>query len=169
MLRDGWAGKIVNVDFSKVVVAQMQAKYDDKFYENLLSNIGGGGYKKKGHSSVNKMEFLCADITKPLPFDDGSFDLIVCKGSFDAVLCSQGSRANIRSLVQQCARLLAPGHGIFFLVTNGNPDNRLEFLEYENQLNHYWHGVGVHPLPKRSMNQTQPSPRAEFVPYEKYV
>ena len=111
----------------------MRKQYGEHFYQHL----------KRAKSA--KLEFQCADITKPLDIADGSFDLVVCKGAMDAVLCA--GRASALSMVKECARLLAPGHGIFFLVTNGNPDNRLEYLERENVLtgdSAYWRGVSVH-------------------------
>jgi ubiquinone/menaquinone biosynthesis C-methylase UbiE len=138
MMRDGWTGTIVNVDFSEVVVSQMKAKY------------GGGG--------TTKMEYVCADITKRLPFEPCSFDLIICKAALDVVL--SGCKASIRTMVQESYRVLARGHGIFFLVTHGNPDSRLEFLEYKNEINHYWQGAAVHKI----------SPAAEnVVAADKYV
>jgi SAM-dependent methyltransferase len=140
MIRDGWTGKITNVDFSSVVIQQMQSRYGTHFYNQ--------------YPRAESMDFICADITQTLPFEDASFDLIVCKGTLDAVLCSAGSKANALSMVRECHRLLAPGHGIFFLVTNGNPDNRIEYLEHQNQLNHYWRGVSVHILPKLTSTST---------------
>jgi len=96
------------------------------------------------------MEFLCADFIEPLVgLKDESFDLIICKGSFDAVLCGSGSVANIQKVVRQSHRLLARGHGIFFVVTYGNADNRIVFLEHKNTLDYYWQGVSVQTIPRR--------------------
>ena len=91
MVKDRWTGRIVNVDYSSVVIDQMKQKYGRSEPTNKDKGGGGGGYPN--------MEFLCADICTKLPFEDGSFDLIVCKGSFDAVLCSEGSVKNICGLV----------------------------------------------------------------------
>jgi SAM-dependent methyltransferase len=138
MLRDGWTGGIVNVDFSPVVIGQMKAKYDDAFYQHL---------------GLNKscMEFVCADITKGLDcFQDGSFDLIICKATFDAVLSSAGSIANGKQVIRDCNRLLADNHGVFMLVTFGNPDSRVEFLEHQGDLSYYWQGVSVHTVTRSS-------------------
>lgn len=172
MQRDGWTGRIVNVDYSSVVIEQMRAKYGAAFYhENAMPN----------HVSV--MEWLQADITQPLPFEKGSFDLIVCKGSFDAILCGAGSRSSIGRVVQECVRLLAPGTGVFFLVThgNGNPDYRIEYLEHENDLYHFWSSVQVHTVLRQPPPQQQhhyhhhhrllgmPHPSHGVLPHSRYV
>lgn len=124
-------GRIVNVDFSPVVIEQMQQKYNDENYS---------------HTPAPAMEFVCADMTQRWPFDDESFDLVVCKGALDAVLCSAGARGAILVAVAECVRVLARGHGIFFLVTNGNPDARIEYLEHRYQMDYYWSCVNVHPV-----------------------
>jgi SAM-dependent methyltransferase len=146
MLRDGWTGKIVNIDFSSTVIVQMKSKYDHAFYERLWPN------KTAKEVQKYKMDYICADMTQELEFADESFDLIVCKGSFDAILCSAGSVANIRHVTEECVRLLT-GHGVFFLVTHGSPDNRIVFLEYQNDLKYYWEGVNIHNIPRPSVKK----------------
>jgi SAM-dependent methyltransferase len=129
MLRDGWTGGILNVDFSASLIHQLQQAYP------APSTNGPAG----------RLDFVCADITMPLDFlPTASFDLILCKGALDAVLCQ--SRAGALSMIRECARLLAPGHGILAVITSGNPDCRLEYLEHENSLSFYWRGVSVHTL-----------------------
>ena len=127
---------MMNVDFSKVVIEQMK--------------------ERCGSESTDKkpaMEFICHDITTRFPFADESFDLIVCKGSFDAVLTSAGSVANIRTVVQESVRCLVRGHGVFFVVTHGSPDNRVVFLEHDNDINYHWDGVSVHQLQRAVSGQ----------------
>eukprot|EP00980_Cylindrotheca_fusiformis_P013086 scaffold3281_cov129-Cylindrotheca_fusiformis.AAC.5 len=134
MLADGWQGHITNVDFSSVVIDQMKTKYS-KQSENL--------------------DFVCADITKGLPFEDKSFDLIICKGTFDAILTSAGSVINAKLVVSECNRVLANGHGVLFLVSHGNPDSRVVFLEHDNDLSYYWQEVSVHTVARRSDKNTK--------------
>lgn len=148
MLKDGWWGGIVNVDFSQVVVDQMSAKYNQDFYRNFPR-------RRQNQSTPPPMEFHCADMTRSLPFEDESFDLVVCKGSFDAVLCGAGSVANVHKVVQECVRLLAPGHGILFIVTPANPDNRVVFLERDNDLKFYWKGVSVYCIEREGQEMLE--------------
>ena len=143
MRSDGWTGDIVNIDFSSVVINQMSKKQEEK-------------QKREGKQSfVPKMKFICADITQKLPFADSSFDLIICKGTFDSILCSNGSVGHIRNLVAECNRVLAQGHGCFFLVTYGSPDNRVVFLEHRNDPTYYWEGICVQTVPRQNTTSSQ--------------
>eukprot|EP00529_Nitzschia_sp_RCC80_P030032 CAMPEP_0113472784 /NCGR_PEP_ID=MMETSP0014_2-20120614/17699_1 /TAXON_ID=2857 /ORGANISM="Nitzschia sp." /LENGTH=306 /DNA_ID=CAMNT_0000365515 /DNA_START=799 /DNA_END=1719 /DNA_ORIENTATION=+ /assembly_acc=CAM_ASM_000159 len=126
MRLDGWKGEIVNVDFSSVVIDQMKEKYDEEHDQNDARFV------------APKMKWVCADITEGLPFENESFDLIVCKGTFDAMLCSGGSPTNVYTLVEECVRVLSPGSGCFFLVTTGTPENRRLYLEHDGYLDYYW-------------------------------
>lgn len=134
MLEDGWQGRITNVDFSSVVIDKMKKKYKE---------------------NSEKLDFVCADITKGLPFEDKSFDLIICKGTFDAILTSSGSVTDAKLMVSECNRVLNNGHGILFLVSSGNPDSRVVFLERDNDLSYYWQEVSVHTVARGSNSNTK--------------
>ena len=167
MLIDGWTGGITNIDYSTVVIEQMREKYNDEFYKKLqsrvdrerkLNNNNNNAKKKDGkpdgdsNTNTNKvqlqqMKFECADLTKPLPFADGSFDLIMCKGALDSILCSNGSVSSARLMMEECSRVLDPTNGVMFVVTYGNPENRLVY--FENKENEWWNGgVDVQTVPK---------------------
>lgn len=135
MIRDGWKGAITNIDFSPVVIEQMTKKYCNKTFTTQYQ--------------CPPMKFVCADITKGLPFGDQSFDLIVCKGTLDSILCGAGSVASAKTVVSECSRVLANGHGVLFLVSYGNPDNRVVFLEHENDLSYYWKEVSIHNIGRK--------------------
>eukprot|EP00536_Pseudo-nitzschia_multiseries_P001499 jgi/Psemu1/283062/fgenesh1_pg.19_\ len=139
MMNDGWLGEIVNIDFSSVVIHQMMKRYNEKHDE------------REGKQFFSpKMKFVCADVTHGLPFGDNEFDLIICKGIFDAILCSCGSVNDAKRLVAECERVLAPGHGCLFVCSHGSPDNRLVFFEHENDPSYYWENIGIHHVPKQT-------------------
>lgn len=135
MIRDGWRGPISNIDFSSVVIEQMKKKYCNQEFSDRYQ--------------CPEMKFICADITKGLPFKDHCFDLIVCKGTFDSILCGAGSVASAKTVIAECSRVLANGHGVLFLVSFGNPDSRVVFLEHDNDLSYYWQEVSIHNIGRK--------------------
>lgn len=105
MLRDGYS-HIVNIDYSTVVIEQMKERYKDD----------------------TNQEFECADITRSIPYPDETFDLIVCKGTLDAVLCSSFAAANVRNMMEQCSRVLKDD-GAMVIVSYGTTENRMMYME----------------------------------------
>lgn len=135
MIRDGWKGPIANVDFSSVVIEQMKKKYCNAEFTQKYN--------------CPEMKFICADITQGFPFEDKSFDLIICKGTFDAILCGTGSVVSAKTVVRECHRVLSDTHGVFFLVSYGNSDSRVVYLEHDNDLSFYWKEVSIHHVGRR--------------------
>ena len=125
MLDDGYK-HITNVDFSPVVITQMEERY-----------------KNRG------MIFKVADVTKPLPFPNSSFDLILCKGTLDAILCCEGASISAREFTEECCRVLDENHGVLVVITYGNREERMMYFEDEN----VWPGgVEVKEVPKPRVN-----------------
>lgn len=151
MWLDGFK-QIHQLDFSSVVIDQMRKKYTESWYNEMQKRLGreeqrnddvDGSPKlkptsrRKGSkvlSSIkqpkktpieNEMSFDCHDITKKLQYEDASFDLIVCKGTLDAILCSQNAHEKVQSMMIECHRVLDDGHGAMVIVSYGGPDNRL--------------------------------------------
>ena len=56
---------------------------------------------------------------------------MIAKGTVDAVLCGEGSTANVAKLCSEVSRVLKP-NGCFFIVSYGVPVNRLNYLEKED-------------------------------------
>eukprot|EP00522_Entomoneis_paludosa_P000417 CAMPEP_0172465594 /NCGR_PEP_ID=MMETSP1065-20121228/53992_1 /TAXON_ID=265537 /ORGANISM="Amphiprora paludosa, Strain CCMP125" /LENGTH=129 /DNA_ID=CAMNT_0013222169 /DNA_START=95 /DNA_END=484 /DNA_ORIENTATION=- len=118
---------MANIDFSSVVIEQQKDKY---------------------HHYRPTIDFVCHDLRNGIPYPGGSFDLIIAKACFDAILCGPSPVGYARRLVKEIVRCLAPSHGIFFLVSSGNPDSRLLFLEHRNDLYHYWNSVRHVSVPR---------------------
>mmetsp|Transcript_29725 Transcript_29725/g.60361 ORF Transcript_29725/g.60361 Transcript_29725/m.60361 type:complete len:230 (+) Transcript_29725:1300-1989(+) len=145
MLCDGWVGGLVCVDFSSVVIQQMREKYDGAFHTSLKKRFDSEmqmGAKKGGETEDDVpfigMRFDCHDVTKALPYADGSFDLIISKGTLDAVLCSAGSRSSVRDIMEESCRLLDKDHGVMVSISYGSKDDRLVY--FENPADEWWKG-----------------------------
>jgi ubiquinone/menaquinone biosynthesis C-methylase UbiE len=105
MYEDGFTS-IMSFDYSEVVIRKMKEKHGD---------------------ATPGMEFEVADA-RDLRYDSASFDLVVDKGTLDAILCGGNSGSNSKAMLSEVARVLKPG-GVFVIITYGEPDSRLEHLE----------------------------------------
>mmetsp|Transcript_16172 Transcript_16172/g.33979 ORF Transcript_16172/g.33979 Transcript_16172/m.33979 type:complete len:339 (+) Transcript_16172:547-1563(+) len=211
MLSDGFTNIICNVDFSSVVIRQMNAKYSDEWYQYLNTSLccerklegendgineqNGEGlstpkwilakrscigldsgreiadvradvntprlHSNRSNSNTNngskrptklmmkKMVFQCIDVTKPFPYPDQAYDLILCKGTFDAILCAQNRLEKIRIMMSECHRVLDENHGVMLIVSYGDPDKRLCCFDRGK-----WKEIKTYTLPKPSVPAT---------------
>lgn len=169
MLKDGWTGGITNVDFSTVVIDAMKAKYqnsdfmnkievklkrDSKNKSNIASVKGSSNSTPNGkvgaEGSFPFMEFDCVDITLGLPYKNETFDLIICKGTLDAILCSPGAESKVSAMMSECSRVLKNSCSML-VVSYGCPESRLQY--FENEENQWWTGgIGVYRVPKPNVN-----------------
>jgi len=105
MYNDGYK-TITNIDISNVVVDAMSQKY---------ANLAGMVYK-------------VLDVTNMGEFANASFDVVIDKGTLDALLCGDESTSNADKMLLEISRVLRPG-GVFILITYGEPPTRLNYLE----------------------------------------
>jgi ubiquinone/menaquinone biosynthesis C-methylase UbiE len=123
-LRLGYTS-ITNIDVSRVVIEQMIERYKDK----------------------PTLQWQQMNVTA-LDFPDETFDVVIAKATLDAVLCGEGSTANVGKFCAEVSRVLKP-NGCFFIVSYGVPDNRLNYLEKEDL---YSWNVTVHTVPKTTVS-----------------
>jgi SAM-dependent methyltransferase len=107
--------QIICTDFSEAVVCQLKSQYvkESKTHDNT--------FKKAPTVVVGdiQLEFAIADARK-LDYEDASFDLIVEKGTLDAMMSnSREGQANCVKIVSECARLLTTG-GCFVIISHIN-------------------------------------------------
>ena len=130
---DGWTGDFVNVDYSSNLIDTLQKQHDASF-----------GNKNR------KTEYICADVTKPLTMlQPESFDLIIVKGTLDAVLSSAASGHAAKRMIENLHALLKPGHGVLFVVSHAGVDQRSEYFEKDGDISYYWSQVMTKTLPSR--------------------
>jgi hypothetical protein len=162
MLMSGFK-QISNVDFSSVVISQMKSKYNDNWHREMhkrqeMNGEGSPKPKPSNHSRLSKpspqkqaskkpiennMNFECLDVTKKLPYNDGSFDLIVCKGTLDAIICNQNASEKVQFMMEECHRVLDDEHGIMMIVSYGNQEDRLDCFDIA-----LWKEVKCYTVPK---------------------
>ena len=99
--------KITNIDFSSVVINQNIERVKDK----------------------PEMRWIVMDALS-LDFPDASFNAVICKATFDAIVCGANATENIAKLCSEVSRVLKPG-GIFIIISFGGLHSRNKYLEHD--------------------------------------
>ncbi len=60
---------------------------------------------------------------RSLQFEDGTFDAVIDKATFDSILCGDGSGPNSEQMLSEIYRVLSPT-GVFICITYGVPEQR---------------------------------------------
>jgi len=74
------------------------------------------------------------DVTD-IRYDDNYFDVIIDKGTMDALLCGNKSFLSVAIMLKEVQRLIKTD-GVFISISAGKPDNRIfhierDFLSFE--------------------------------------
>ncbi|KAG2186614.1 hypothetical protein INT44_002838 [Umbelopsis vinacea] len=124
MYDDGYKN-ITNIDYSATVIKQMAERCVDR----------------------PEMKWLEMDI-RDLKFEDQSFDIVIDKGTMDALMCDRGDVwdpspeliQEVKAEVDEVTRVLKVG-GKFIYITFGQPHFRKRHLERD-----CWDGIKVSTL-----------------------
>ena len=76
----------------------------------MLRTLSAVGTLREGSSSWDQMDMMSLDCC------DASVEMIVDKGSIDALMCTGSSQGNVQACVAEFLRVLVPG-GTYFVVT----------------------------------------------------
>lgn len=100
MYEDGYTN-ITNIDISEVVIEKMKAIYCEK---------------------LPLMTWTVADATNMPEFADDQFDLVIDKGTFDALVCDSDLHPELK-LISEMMRVTKPGK-LLIEISNGTPERR---------------------------------------------
>jgi EEF1A lysine methyltransferase 4 len=112
MFDDGYQ-HITNVDISTTVIKQMTELYREKY---------------------PTMSYKQMDVRSMTNFEDGTFDAVVDKGTFDSILCGDGSGPNAEQTLNEIHRVLSP-NGVYICVSYGVKESR---MSYFNKKDYDW-------------------------------
>ncbi|KAK8623961.1 hypothetical protein V6N13_065320 [Hibiscus sabdariffa] len=127
MVNDGYED-VVNVDISSVVIDAMQAKYSNR----------------------QQLKYIKLDVRDMSPFQGGSFDAVIDKGTLDSILCGNNSRQNAAQMLDEVWRVLKD-KGVYILITYGTPVYRLALLKESCTWSIKLHVIGD-SLPSRNIH-----------------
>ena len=104
MWEDGFT-YIDSCDYSQVVIDKMREVYRD----------------------IPPLQFHVQDV-RQMTFPSASFDVVLDKGTLDAILCGAESHRHATSMLSECQRVLKDS-GVLLIITYGQPASRLSYLE----------------------------------------
>lgn len=125
--------RITNIDTSMVCIKSMQDKYRDQ--EGLVYQ----------HMDVKSMDL-----------QDGTFQLVLDKGTLDSVLCGEASTLNVQKALNEISRVLDT-KGVFICISHGQPSYRLTYLQRPE----FGWEVRVHTVEKPRMGMSGTAMNAE--------
>ena len=65
---------------------------------------------------------------RSLQFDDGAFNCVIDKGTFDSILCGDGSGPNAEQMLNEIHRVLQP-NGVYVCISYGVKDARMSYFQ----------------------------------------
>ena len=99
---------VMSIDISPTVIDQMKRKYEKQ----------------------PKLKWQVMDCSK-LDFDDESFDLVVDKGTLDALYCSSSSKEIVPKTLSEIRRVLKK-NGFFIDISFGSPASRTQLTTFDS-------------------------------------
>jgi len=162
MHADGYKS-VMNLDMSRICIDQMQTRYKDisgppvslkkiKMRKGKLSekdfpalvmgqDLGGVQWRQGNACDMSAT------------FDDQIFDVVIDKALLDSLYCAQKPQKQVKAYLQEVDRILKP-LGIYFCVSHGLPETRLDKLENTDEESEEFLAwfCEVHAVPKNEVN-----------------
>ncbi|KAG6524568.1 hypothetical protein ZIOFF_014482 [Zingiber officinale] len=116
LVDDGYQD-VVNIDISSVLIETMQAKYSHKSIKFLYDAC----------CFLITSTDIKMDVRDMSPFESGSFDAVIDKGTLDTFMCGEDDITHATQLLKEVERVLKD-KGAYILITFDSPNNRLDLL-----------------------------------------
>ena len=68
---------------------------------------------------------------------DGSYDAVIDKGLLDALVCSDGAKANVEMMMSEIYRVLTPT-GVYICISHGAEHQRKKYIKNLKKWNWAW-------------------------------
>jgi len=102
---------VTNLDISHIVLEKMR--------EHYVKNT-------EKYQQCQNFSYLAMDATR-MDFRDDCFDVVIDKGTYDALACDETDKTMIRNLTKEMLRVTAK-NGAVVIITNGVPQKRMDDL-----------------------------------------
>ena len=104
MYKDGYTD-IVNIDISDVVISKMTEIYS---------------------TSCPLMKWVVADATNMPEFESDTFDIVIDKGTYDALACDKDTHPE-KYLIKEMMRVVKP-NSYLIEISNGTPEKQIQAI-----------------------------------------
>ena len=108
--------------------------------------------EEKYRETHPKMVFRKMDALEMNVFQDGMFNVVIDKGTLDAVMCSDDFVTNAKRMISEVHRVLQPG-GKYICITYGDPEHRKKYFECKE-----WEKIVTDKVPKPATSNKEPVP-----------
>ena len=117
---------IGNSEFSEKMYDEGYKKsYNIDFSRNVIHYMRQRNKKLRSSMIFETMNVLNLD------YEDNQFDIVFDKAVFDCVLCGIDADKKAKIFMNEVYRVIRP-KGYYFLVSNSEPENRLQYLQTSN-------------------------------------
>eukprot|EP01097_Dermamoeba_algensis_P004609 TRINITY_DN2989_c0_g1_i2.p1 TRINITY_DN2989_c0_g1~~TRINITY_DN2989_c0_g1_i2.p1 ORF type:complete len:241 (-),score=32.59 TRINITY_DN2989_c0_g1_i2:113-835(-) len=110
--------------------SRLSAQMYDEGFKDLLSTDVSPIVIDQMSKQYPRLSFMISDITNMSQFADGTYDVVIDKGTMDAIFCGANWPQNVPAACSEISRVLKP-NGVYLSITHNEPKRRLDQFENE--------------------------------------
>ena len=112
--------------------------------------------EEKYREPYPKMVFRKMDAMEMKDFQDEMFNVVIDKGTLDAVMCSDNFITNGHKMISEVYRVLQPG-GKYICITYGDSEHRKKHFETQT-----WEKIITDKIPKPAISTKEQNDTEKF-------